>query len=912
MEKHHFEGLKDEEISESRSLHGSNVLTPPAKTPIYRELLNKFADPLIVILIVAMFLSVGVAAYEIYHKTATTAAYLEPVGIFISIILAVGVGFCFEMNAKRKFEILNKTNDEQGVKVIRNAKVTEVSRQEIVVGEVVILDTGDEIPADGELLEAISLNVNESSLTGEPMAHKSLIPSADDREATYPSNMVYRGSTVIEGHGLMRVTKVGDATEYGKVYKGAQIENNVKTPLNIQLDKLSKQITIASYVIAGLIIFGRIYIFLSETEAVTMLGMTRCILNSVMMAVTVIVVAVPEGLPMSVTLSLALSMRNMLLSNNLVRKMHACETMGAATVICTDKTGTLTQNQMTVAQTNFCCLGTNQSLSDDSESKKIIENISVNSTAYIDRSSAKFKPIGNPTEAALLMWLLKKNIDYESVRGSSEIIYQSTFTTEKKYMATVVRSSELGQKILYVKGAPEIVMKHCSAINVCGNECLQLSDYKNDIEASLLECQNRAMRTLGFAYKIVTDENECFDSNGNLLLNNLIFSGIVSISDPIREEVPEAIRECIDAGIKIKIVTGDTPATAKEVGRQIGLWQPMDCDASMISGAELSALSDDELLARLDDLKIVSRARPMDKERLVRMLQKHGEVVAVTGDGTNDAPALNAAQIGLSMGDGTAVAKEASAITIIDNSFKSICNAVLWGRSLYLNIQRFILFQMTINVTACLIVLIGSFCDYESPLTVTQMLWVNLIMDTFAAIALASLPPHHDVMKEKPRKTSDNIVSKKMVSIIISVGLMFVAILLCLLNLLDNYSVESLSDVLSGKIQKDSGGLTDYELSLFFTIFVMMQFWNMFNAKAYKSKRSAINSMNKSRGFVSIAIMILLVQAIIINFGGKMFSVTPIRLWDWIIIIVATSVVFIVGEICRLVSKMYKKQHIIK
>lgn len=900
--QHHYSGLTESQVTESRNAYGSNILSEPPKSPIYKELLLKFTDPLIIILLIAMVLSMAVAAYEVYEGKATSTSYLEPIGIFISIITAVSVGFGFELSAKRKFDILNQTNDEQSVKVLRDNHASVVQRGDIVVGDIIVLDSGDEIPADGQLLEAISMHVNESTLTGEPITVKSTNSSDFLKDATYPTDFVLRGTTIVEGHGLMKATKVGDQTEYGKVYKGVQIENKIQTPLNKQLLKLSQYITYCSYIIAAVIILGRLALFLYHNSTFELVELMQYMLNTAMIAVTVIVVAVPEGLPMSVTLSLALSMRKMLMANNLVRKMHACETMGAATVICTDKTGTLTQNRMTVTDTCFYNLESEkQILSKDFGSTIISESIAINSTAYIDNSQSKIQAVGNPTEAALLFWLNTHNVDYNKIRESSPIIEQSTFTTEKKYMATVAHSATLDKDILYVKGAPEIVMAKCEYIND-GDKRKPIANYKTDIDQQLLSYQNRAMRTLGFAYALVDKDEKCFDEKGFLIKTELIFIGIAAISDPIRSEVPEAIASSLKAGIQIKIVTGDTPATAKEIGRQIGLWTSLDTDRNQITGNEFASMSDEELLTRIADLKIMSRARPMDKARLVQLLQRNGEVVAVTGDGTNDAPALNAAQVGLSMGDGTSVAKEASAITILDNSFKSIYSAVLWGRSLYRNIQRFILFQMTINVAACLIVLIGAFVGTQIPLTVTQMLWVNLIMDTFAAMALASLPPNPKVMSEKPRKTTDNIISKGMTSRIVGVGLTFVAVLLLLLYYFNYHEVTALSSLLYSH-HTQTATLSEYELSLFFTIFVMLQFWNMFNAKAFETDESAIARLPKSKGFISIALVILLGQIIIINFGGKMFNVTPISLVDWLTIIASTSLVFGIGEAVRFVKK---------
>ncbi|MDR1335598.1 MAG: calcium-translocating P-type ATPase, PMCA-type [Tannerella sp.] len=900
--KHHYTGLSDAQVIESRRLHGKNVLTPPEKEPLWKAFLEKFTDPIIIILLVALALSIGVACYDFFSGREAISAFFEPAGILIAVLLATVVGFCFELSANKKFEVLNKVNDDTPVKVIRNGNICQIPKMEVVVGDVVILETGEEVPADGELLEAVSLQINESTLTGEPVIKKTTRPADFNKDATYPSNHALKGTTVADGHGIMQVLKVGDASEYGKVYEGAQIDGSVETPLNRQLDRLADLITKSSYAIAVLIVVGRLitwFIGLESFESFEWLRFGGYFLNTVMIAVTVIVVAVPEGLPMSVTLSLALSMKRMLSTNNLVRKMHACETMGATTVICTDKTGTLTQNRMQVYRTNFYEMK-DQSFADDETGRLIQEGIAVNSTAYLDFSDpAKVRALGNPTEGALLLWLHGHQINYLPLREDAEIVEQLTFSTERKYMATVVQSPLLGKKVLYVKGAPEIVLSMCSDIPVSESE----------IQSQLLQYQNQAMRTLGFACRMVEDGETCI-REGRLSPDlRLKFLGIAAISDPIRAEVPEAVKNCLNAGISIKIVTGDTPGTAREIGRQIGLWQENEPDAHHLSGAEFAAMSDGELSERILPMKILSRARPMDKQRLVQLLQQKDQVVAVTGDGTNDAPALNVAQVGLSMGDGTSVAKEASDITILDNSFSSISRAVMWGRSLYQNIQRFILFQMTINVAACLIVLIGAFLGTESPLTVTQMLWVNLIMDTFAALALASLPPNPKVMNEKPRKTSDHIINRSMAKSILSVGLLFVVVLFGLVQYFKQADIASLTQFSVADFGRNffnfspGNGLSHDELALFFTIFVMLQFWNMFNAKAFMTGKSAFAYLSRCKGFLSIAAVILAGQWIIVTAGGEMFNVVPLKPIDWGIIIGSTSIVLWIGELLRMMRK---------
>ena len=956
--KQHYSGLTDAQVKESREKFGSNLLTPPQKTPLWKLFFEKFQDPIIRILLIAALLSLCIS---FIHNE-----YAETIGIFCAIFLATGVAFWFEMDANKKFDILNQVNDDIMIKVIRNGNLQEVPKKDIVVGDIVLLETGEEVPADGELLEAISLQIDESCLTGELMIDKTTNPEDFDPEATYPSNWVMRGTKVLDGHGIMEVKQVGDATQYGQVAEKATEISGEETPLNRQLNGLAKFIGVAGFALA-ILTFGTLFIKDLITHPITwgqfgLLGavmaggaialskvwvpilydafslagkekpLPRCInrfgwvtwlifgiiifvifcgigvlfgvnpLNSsswinieeanrilqyFMIAVTLIVVAVPEGLPMSVTLSLALSMRRMLQTNNLVRKMHACETMGATTVICTDKTGTLTQNQMRVFQSNFFPLK-NQELTDNTASNLIKEGIAANSTAFLDYSDPqKISTMGNPTEAALLLWLHDKAIEYAPLRENAHVDKQLTFSTERKYMATLVNSPLIGKKVLYMKGAPEIVLSKCKTVETTEGE-KTVSEYKRQIEEQLLAYQNQAMRTLGFAYKIINENND--QPISELAETGLIFLGFVAISDPVREDVPAAVAECLNAGIQVKIVTGDTTATAREIARQIGIWKPEDTDENIITGTDFETLPDDEAFERVKKLKVMCRARPTDKQRLVELLQKDGQIDAETGDGTNDAPALNHANVGLSMGTGTSVAKEASDITLLDDSFKSIATAVMWGRSLYQNIQRFLLFQLTINVVALVIVFLGSIFGHELPLTVTQMLWVNLIMDTFAAGALASLPPNKEVMKDKPRKNEAFIITPPMRNQILWVGLAFVAFLMGLLY----YFTDA------------EGEINRHDLACFFTIFVMLQFWNLFNAKAFATGKSAFNGLLHDTGFITVALLIIIGQFFIVTFGGDVFRTVALPWQDWLLIIGSTSLVLWIGEIFRLFGKKRK------
>ncbi len=888
-QKHHYTGLNDAQVLESRSKNGANMLTPPEKEPLWKQFLEKFGDPLIIILLIAGVLSIGISCYEYFGLDEGAAVFFEPVGIFVAILLATGLAFYFELQADKEFTLLNQVNDDEPVEVIRNGNTTMVPRKDIVVGDIVVLNTGEEVPADGELLEATSLHMDESTLTGEPMCAKSVDEKDFDKAATYPTNHVMKGTKVMEGHGICRVLKVGDKTEQGKVFEAVQIDDSVKTPLNEQLDGLGDLITKVSYGIAALIVVGRIIMYF-VTNGTDCFGsmeevapFVAYVLQTLMIAVTLIVVAVPEGLPMAVTLSLAYSMRRMLKTNNLVRKMHACETMGATTVICTDKTGTLTQNLMSVDEMKT--YGT-------TPDEILHEGIAVNSTASIDFSDhSKPQILGNPTEGALLLWMHKQGVDYRVARESVKTVAEVPFSTERKYMATVVESVALeGKTVLYVKGAPEIVYSLCAEKPVS----------KEEVNKQLTAYQNRAMRTLGFAYQVIEDGAKAVDGN-KVVADKLVFIGVAAIADPVRSDVPAAVKECVEAGISVKIVTGDTSGTAKEIARQIGLWDDaVDNESHIITGPEFAALTDEEVENRVLDLKIISRARPMDKKRLVETLQKKNQVVAVTGDGTNDAPALRAAHVGLSMGDGTSVAKEASDITIIDNSFSSIGKAVMWGRSLYQNIQRFLLFQLTVNVTACFLVLCGAFMGTESPLTVTQMLWINLIMDTFAAMALASLPPSESVMKDKPRDRKAFILNKPMLREIIGVGGFFFLMLLGMLYIFQHAEVTQLTDLLHLQLGA-KGHVSTYELTLLFTTFVMTHFFYLFNARAFETGRSALH-FKGCNGLLSIVAIILVGQIAMVELPGlqQFFNVESLKFIDWVIIIVGSSFVLWVRELWHL------------
>lgn len=868
-------GLTDEQVKQSREQHGRNVLTPPHRTSLWKLYLDKYRDPIIQILLVAAFVSLILAFIE--HN------FMETIGIFVAVFLATTVGFYFERDAAKKFNVLTALSEEQPVKVRRGGKVMQIPRHDIVVGDVVLIEVGDEVPADGELLVSTDLQINESTLTGEPITEKNTEGGGD---GAYPRNVILRSTMVMNGRGEFVVTAVGDATEIGKVAQKSTEQTSVKTPLYVQLDKLASMISKVGSVVsvAAFVIFlvhdiltnpawgGKDYFYMAEI-----------VLDYFMMAVTLIVMAVPEGLPMAITLSLALNMRRMLKSNNLVRKLHACETMGAVTVICTDKTGTLTQNQMQV----------DELLPKDDNQHLLDVAIAINSTAELDEDKA----IGNPTESALLLWLKSQDKDYRELRHQAKVLKQQPFSTEKKYMATIAEVD--GEKYLLVKGAPEIVLDLCE----------MEERYRNQALRELDEWQHKAMRTLAFAYRRI-DRGEAASEKsvptiGQLLsAKDFTLQALVAITDPIRKDVPAAVKECRHAGIEVKVVTGDTAATAMEIGKQIGVFEDeaenigadgdmTSLDQQMITGEQWEALSDEEAYKRAKDIRVMSRARPTDKQRLVAMLQKHGEVVAVTGDGTNDAPALHYAHVGLSLGSGTSVAKEASDMTLLDDSFKSIANAVMWGRSLYRNLQRFLFFQLVVNVAALLLVLGGSIIGTEMPLTVTQILWVNLIMDTFAALALASLPPSHEVMNDKPRKATDFIINKGMAFGILFCGIAFFIVMFAMLIYCE---------------RRGKGGVDVHELTVFFTTFVMIQFWNLFNTKSLGSNRTAFRHFLKDKGMILVLALVLVVQWLIVTFGGEMFRTVPLSLTEWLVIIGATSIVLWVGEIWRAFKRLLAKR----
>ena len=981
-------GLSASEVAQSRAQHGLNVLTPPARIPWWQEFLSKFEDPVIRILIIAAVISFGVGALERHFS-------IESVGIVIAILLATGLAFWNERKANAEFDVLNTTSDDVAVKVMRDGGVTTVPRKEVVVGDVVLLDQGDEIPADGLLLEATSLEVNESAFTGESLPARKTVEATE--AGTYASNQLLRSTMVVDGHGVVQIDKIGDATQIGQIAQEATEDTGEKSPLNKQLDRLAKWIGVLGFTIAagtflalivrgvllGTLVLNASQWFVAvaggigigialmpvwlpliydafelrghEKEApawlengaktwlvlfalgfaafAILMGIGIALgqvgnvpanwlplpiiekfLQFFMIAVTIIVVAVPEGLAMSVTLSLAYSMRRMTATNCLVRQMDACETIGAATHICSDKTGTLTMNEMRVQESYFGHADKARAATADWNSTQLgddfaYESIAVNSTANLGHVSGegqdepeggKIAVIGNPTEGALLLWTKAQGNDYEAIRQSFQTTRQWPFSTERKFMGTVGRSAN-GATTLHIKGAPDIVLALCKTQIVGDGEVPLDEATRQTILAAIADCSARGMRTLALAFK--SGEGLSGEEELTEVATDLTWLGFVAIADPVRPEVKDAVARCRAAGIEVKIVTGDNPYTASEIGRQIGLFgdDPRagarpgeEMPADVMLGTDFAALSDADAGDAAQRLKVLARARPADKLRLVNLLSARDAVVAVTGDGTNDAPALNQAAVGLAMGKaGTAVAKEASDIILLDDSFGSIATAVKWGRALYLNIQKFILFQLTINVAACGIAFLGPFIGVDLPLTVMQMLWVNLIMDTFAALALATEPPEEKVMDKKPRGPQEFIVSPVMLKRILFTGFSFLALYIWMLRV-----------HAQGQPLPIFGGTTVEErLTIFFTVFVLLQFWNQFNARTLGSNKSAFSGVTENPYFLSISAAILAGQILIVTFGGTAFRVVPLGVSTWITIIAATSAVLWIGEITRLIAR---------
>ncbi len=870
----HYKGLNNKQVSESREKWGSNIISPPKREGWFKLLLKKFNDPLIKILLVAATISILINILDKH------TSIIESLGIILAILIATIVSFINEYKANKEFDIVNKINDETLVKVIRDINdesvVVELPKVDIVVGDYIIISAGDEIPADGHLLDSIDLKVNESSLNGESEPAKKTHIESTNYNTAYSPNKLYRGTTVSEGEGVYMVDFVGDDTEIGKTAKQATEVVKIKTPLQLQLEKLGKQIGLIGLLVAGLTFIVLLITAILKKEIITPLfdvaNLTTNILIIVeffMVAITLVVMAVPEGLPMSITLSMAYSMRKMAKSHTLIRKLDACETMGATTVICTDKTGTLTLNKMSVVFIS-------NKLSDS-----VALDIANNTTAFLNGDEV----IGNQTEGALLLHLKSEGYNYKELRDNAQIIKRIPFSSTIKYMATLYTSN--GVIRLAIKGAPEIVLSKCSNVDA------------SSIIKEISKYQSKGLRALVMCSKVI--DSKFIDTNNiDSITEELITKGeftldsYVALEDPIRSDVPYSMEMCNSAGVNVKIITGDTSLTAITIAKESGLWRDGDTlEKNSITGYDFENISDEQAIKILPDIKVMSRAKPADKMRLVRLLQSMGEIVAVTGDGTNDAPALNYANVGLAMGSGTSTAKESSDIILLNNSFTSVVSAIKWGRTIYRNIQKFIVFQLTVNVAALLTALLGPFFGIELPLTVTQILWINLIMDTLAAIALATELPSENIMNERPRNIKDSIITKKMFKNILIFGISFF-ILSFLVLLIEQIFV-------------NDGNLFSLEnLTIFFTFFVMLQLWNMLNIKVFPKRESSLLSLTKNKAFLIIFLTIFILQIIIVNFGGVVMRTTPISFKSWIVLILVTSPVFIIPEIYRVVKSKNK------
>lgn len=835
MIENSLRGLSDYGVKLRRELHGSNVLTPPKRNPWYILFFEKFKDPLIQILSVAAVIALVLGVIK--------SEYLEPIGIIAAILLAVTIGFINEYSASKKFDILTTSSDDTLVKVRRNGVITQAARKDLVVDDIVLLEAGEEIPADIRIYESYNLKVNESVLTGESKAvtKKPKHPDDEDMKSTYPSWLLLRGTIIEEGSAVGVVEAVGDNTAFGQTARKAAEITDVETPLNKQLNGLADLINKIAFGAAGFLILALLvrYFFIEQAYVgQDWMQITNDLLSFLMIAVALIVVAVPEGLPMAVTLALAYSMKRMSKANNLVRKMHACETLGATTLILTDKTGTLTENRMEVVTEII------------PHREYITINALVNSTAYVNGD----KTIGNPTEGAIIK-LMDVGDLLGDMRRDNPLVFRLDFSSKTKFMMSVIKQGDIF--ISLVKGAPEVVRDMCSATDVVGE----------------VEEQRKGRRVIGFAYK------ESMTLEDAQKLNEFTYNGFMAIEDPIRKDVPDAVRAAKEAGIKVKIITGDNPATASEIARQARISNRPQAMAGIDIRNKTNPY---DSVTGITSIDVFARTKPEDKQTLVKEFQALGEVVAMTGDGTNDAPALNHAEVGIAMNNGTDVAKEAADIILLDNSFPSIILGIKWGRSLYKNIQHFILFQLTINVVAILIACIGPFIGVDLPFTVTQMLWVNLIMDTFAALALATEPANDAVMKDKPRSPKAFIITKQMWYEIFGVGIVFFVFLVALLY------TKAVS------------------LTEFFTIFVLLQWWNLFNARVFGQRRSIFDGLLKNPAFVGVTLVILVGQFLIVQYGGAMFRTEPLPMETWGLILIGTSVVTVIRELYYQLSKIFK------
>ncbi len=842
MEKNiKIQGLTDAEVLSSREKHGLNLLTPPKEVPWWKLYLEKFKDPIIVILLVATAISLAFGIIE--------GNYTESIGIIAAVLIATGVGFWREYDAKKKFDAMKSDKDYEPVKVRRNGVVVEITKDHVVVGDIAILSAGDEIPADIELFKAIDMKVAESAMTGESVA----VPKYPIDEAYtgsgFAPNLLLRGTTIESGLGEGVVIKVGDETEIGKTTIQASEETDNKTPLEEKLGELAGKITTAAFLVAGLmfIILNLVHWDFAFGDHAFSWSMSTLLteVGFLMGAIVVIIVAVPEGLPLSVTLALAFSMKTMANENNLVKKMHACETIGAVNVIFTDKTGTLTQNCMTVVDVDV-----------REEDKDVLNLVgAVNSTANWSNAS---RVLGNPTEAAIL-----KHMGHdlsERLRSEYRILSCIPFSSAYKYMVTQAQNEESKEEIILIKGAPEVIARIIRYDKYLGEVSTQQARGRRAISAAIINSKD---------YNAVKESLE----SGNPL-DDCTYIGTWFIEDPVRSDVPDAIRKCYGAGIDVVMMTGDNLRTGTEIGRQAGFKDIWAIEAKDFWEAVKNPQNGREYP------NVIARCTPTNKLDILKWAKDKDYVCAMTGDGVNDSPSLNHADVGIAMGSGTSVAKEAADIILLDDAFPSIVTGVKWGRSLYKNIKNFLFFQLSINVSACLIAVFGPLVGVEMPFTVIQFLWINLVMDSLAAIALTSEPADERVLSEKPRDRRQFIIDKSLAKSIFGFGI-FVWIL-CTFVLWGMKHTEFLSKI---------------DLTVFFASYMVINLWNMFNARVIGKNKSVFSGLKSNYKFTGILLFILAVTILLVQFGGEVFQTHPLSWKTWLTIILVTSPVMIVREI---------------
>jgi len=827
------QGLSSAQIQEMQNRFGKNELTPPPRLPLWKLYLKNFEDPIIRILLVAVIISALVAALE-------GSGLLDTIGIALAVILATTIAFLTEYKSNREFDALNAMCDDTGIKVIRDGQARTIRMRDVVVGDIILLEAGDAVPADGILVHEAHFEADESAFTGENE------PVRKNSEDT-----LLKGTWVTAGRGTMIATAVGDATRMGEIAASITRGERPETPLQVKLRVLAGQISRFGYAMAGLIVISLLAKGIVTGLPTDPLELVRFLLDIAIFAVIIIVVSVPEGLPVSVTVSLALTMRKMTRAYSLVRRMIACETIGSVTTICTDKTGTLTRNLMEVVASSILTPEYENKTPDD-PAGWVTLNAGVNSTAELEPREGELITVGNSTEGALLRWLSRAGIDYHQIRRAYFPISQALFDSRRKEMRTVI--SIEGRYYLLVKGAPEVVAASCSSAP-------DLTPVKN--------LAGRAMRTLAFAH---AETGSPEDSTPTL-----IWDGYVGIRDEIRSDVPSAVATCRSAGISIAMVTGDSPETAAAIAKETGILT----NGTVITGPEFRDLSPEKQQALAPQIEVMARSAPHDKLLLVKALQANGEVVAVTGDGTNDAPALRSADVGLAMGiAGTEVAREASDIILLDDSFPTIERAVWWGRALFENIQRFLMFQLTINISAAFLSFIAPLLGYPAPFSVIQLLWINIIMDSLAALALCSESPHPALMEKKPIPRTSSVLTPYMIRAILCTAFVYIIV--------------GIGGIIFGLPYMNSPA---EQATAFFTGFVLAQVWNGINCRGINGIMPSFIRGNPA--FFVIMGSIILIQFLIVQFGGAVFGTVPLSVFQWIVLLLGTLPVLLIWPALR-------------